>query len=67
MVERITWVKKQMNCPEGRGETELFAEWRHERGVDTLNSICCNNPLLRDLSGTDCRWSCWDRVAVEKR
>jgi hypothetical protein len=28
MAEESRWVKYAMTCPEGRGESQLFVEWR---------------------------------------
>jgi hypothetical protein len=66
MEKQYRWVKRAIKCPEGRGESGLFLEWRVEGGEEILNSISCNNPELRDLSGRDCEWSCWERVSPEK-
>ncbi len=57
------YVRHEINCPEGRGETELLSAWCAEGGRQVLNGIICNNPKLRDLSGTDCQWSCWDQIS----
>jgi hypothetical protein len=67
MAEKSIWMKHGMACPEGRGHAELFLEWQAERGEEVLNSICCNNPQLRDLSGSDCGWSCWDKIMVARK
>jgi hypothetical protein len=47
------------------GEAELMAEWRIDSKGISLNSVCCSNPGLRDLSGVPCRWSCWKQIAKE--
>jgi len=66
MIEQSRWMRHHMICPEGKGETELLLELRAIGGEDILNSISCKNPLLRDLSGSECSWSCWQRVIEEK-
>ena len=62
MAELTRWVKQTMKCPEGRGETQVFMEWLNQGGKQVLNSISCDNPQLRDLSGSDCQWSCWEEI-----
>jgi len=62
MGEQSKWVKRRMACPEGMGESKLLLEWRVEPGREVLNSIRCNNYRLRDLSGEDCEWSCWEKI-----
>ena len=56
------WKREQITCPEGRGQAELLAEWRVEGEEAALTGMSCQNPQLRDLSGEDCQWSCWERV-----
>ena len=60
------WVKRELTCPEEMGDTELLIEWLIEGEKEFLNGISCSNPYLRDLSGGDCRWSCWEKVATEE-
>jgi hypothetical protein len=55
----------RITCPEGKGDTRLLVEWQDCDGRSVVNSISCNNPQIRDLSGSDCKWSCWDRVSDE--
>lgn len=55
-----------MKCPEGRGESSLFVEWRLERDGEVVNSVSCNNLQLMDLSGRDCQWSCWEKISLDK-
>jgi hypothetical protein len=66
MAEESRWVKYAMTCPEGRGESQLFVEWRVEGGEEVIGSASCDNAHLRDLSGTDCQWSCWERITEKK-
>ena len=64
--EKSRWVKFEMVCPEGKGEAGLLLEWRSEGRGETLNSISCDNPVLRDLSGSECQWSCWEEILQKK-
>lgn len=66
MREQSRWVKYQMTCPEGRGESQLLLEWRVESGRESLKSVSCGNPRLRDLSGDNCQWSCWESITERK-
>ncbi len=66
MGEQFRWVKRQIKCPEGKGQSELFLEWHVEKGAEVLNSISCDNPKLKDLSGEDCEWSCWEKISPGK-
>jgi len=68
MGETYRWVKLQIECPAEKGESELLLEWHDhdEEGTEVLNGMSCDNPKLRDLSGQDCDWSCWERVAEKK-
>ncbi len=63
MERHSRWVRREMTCPEERGHSELLLEYRLERRRQILNSISCNNPYLKDLSGGDCGWSCWKRIS----
>lgn len=65
MKEPVKWTKCRLPCPEGKGEAELFAEWRLDGEQYLLNGIHCANPELRDLSWKDCRWTCWESVEGE--
>lgn len=65
MAKQSRWVKCRLECPEGMGETELFIEWHAEGEEELLNGITCNNAKLRDLSGRECRWSCWGKITPE--
>ncbi len=63
MAVKSGWVRKRIECPEGLGLTELLVEWQAAGHEKTVNGITCKNPGLRDLSGRECRWSCWDSLA----
>ena len=62
MMQETRWIKYKMECPEGMGTADLFSEWRVKKNGDVLNGICCDNLELKDLSGSDCQWSCWEEV-----
>jgi hypothetical protein len=62
MAKRSRWVKREMTCPEGKGETTLCLEWSFQQGTEILNSISCTNICLKDVSGHDCQWACWQEV-----
>lgn len=62
MAKQVRWARRQMTCPEGKGETTLCLEWRFQKGKEVLNSISCCNIYLKDLSGGDCEWACWEEV-----
>ena len=66
MRQQSRWAKHLMICPDGRGESTLFVEWRLERDGEVLNSVSCNNLQLVDLSGADCRWSCWEKISLNE-
>ena len=66
MTRQAKWEKRNIQCPEGKGEGELLTEWQNENGKEILTGISCNNPKLRDLSGEDCNWSCWKEVSKKK-
>ena len=63
MAKQSRWAKCKIKCPEKMGESELFIEWHIRRKKETLNSISCDNPKLRDLSGNECQWSCWEKFS----
>jgi hypothetical protein len=66
MAKQSKWFTLEMKCPEGKGESKLLVEWRGEGGKEVLKSISCDNLYLRDLSGGDCEWSCWEEVSREE-
>lgn len=53
------WQKIRLDCPEGRGQAELLAQWCRQGRKEKLQGLSCNNVKLKDLSGSDCHWSCW--------
>jgi hypothetical protein len=55
------WEQRDITCPEGKGEGHLLVEWKERRGKQVIESISCDNASLKDLSGTDCKWSCWKK------
>ena len=67
MVGESRWMRHRLTCPEGRGETELFLEWRGQGKEEELRSISCKNPLLLDLSAKECQWSCWEEIIRGKK
>jgi len=66
MGEQSRWAKRRMKCPEGMGESDLLLEWCGESGEEVLNSISCDNLQLKDLSGRDCQWSCWEGISIRE-
>jgi hypothetical protein len=66
MREQSRWVRYQMQCPEQRGASQLLLEWRVKSGGEVLNSVSCDNPQLKDLSGSECQWSCWEQITRAK-
>ncbi|MBW1895474.1 MAG: hypothetical protein JRI47_00295 [Deltaproteobacteria bacterium] len=62
MAKQSRWVRREMTCPEGKGDTTLCLEWSFQQGRETLNSISCSNICLKDVSGADCEWKCWEEV-----
>ena len=65
MEEQSKWVRHRFKCPEGKGESKLFIEWRIEDEREIINSISCDNLYLKDLSGGDCQWSCWEKFSSQ--
>ncbi len=66
MADKSRRVIRKLACPEGRGEASLLVEWEIEKGRKTLRSIDCDNPLLRDYSGENCDWQCWEKISRGK-
>jgi hypothetical protein len=64
VVDQSRWEKRDITCPEGKGEGHLLVEWKQKRGKPVIESISCDNASLKDLSGTDCKWSCWKKSHV---
>jgi len=68
MGDQSSWEKRHITCPEGRGEGDLLIEWKKPKpGKPVINSMSCDNPSLKDLSGTECEWSCWKEQARSKK
>jgi hypothetical protein len=63
MEKQSRWEKCKMPCPEGKGEGCLFVHWQVEGDKEVLASIHCDNVYLKDLSGGDCQWACWDKIS----
>jgi len=43
----------------------LLVEYHMEDdGKETLRSVSCDNPYLRDYGGGDCDWSCWEKIST---
>ena len=66
MPEKVRWTTHRIKCPEQKDESSLLAEWREKNGKEVLNSISCDNIQLKDLSGSDCHWTCWEKIAQGK-
>ena len=62
MAKKSRWAKCQMQCPEGKGEGHLLVQWHTEGDKEVVHSIRCDNVYLKDLSGGDCQWSCWEKI-----
>jgi hypothetical protein len=65
MKKQSKWTTCQMTCPEGRGQGRLFVHWQVENDEEVIYSIRCDNVYLRDLSGGDCQWTCWEKISQE--
>jgi hypothetical protein len=66
MAQHPKYLRHAINCPENDNKAVLLSEWRIENGQETLNGIRCDNLHLKDLSGTDCQWSCWEKISGTK-
>ena len=61
------WVKRQVQCPQDTRPSYLLVEYhREDDGKETLRSVSCDNPYLRDYGGGDCEWSCWEKIPADK-
>jgi hypothetical protein len=61
------WVKRRVQCPQDMRPSYLLVEYRMEDdGKETLRSMSCDNPYLRDYGGGDCEWSCWEKISAGK-
>ena len=65
MGKQSRWVKRHIECPEGKGENDLLIEFQDDRGKEVVRAISCHNPLLEDFAGGTCGWSCWQEVREE--
>ena len=63
MGEQSRWVRRQIECPEGKGEHDLLIALHDEGGKEVVRAISCDNPDLEDFAGGDCEWSCWEEVS----
>jgi len=67
MESQSRWVKRQVQCPQDMRPSYLLVEYHMEDdGKETLRSVSCDNPYLRDYGGGDCEWSCWEKIPAEK-
>ena len=67
MESQSRWVKREIQCPQDMRPSYLLVEYRMENdGNETLRSVSCDNPFLRDYGGGDCEWSCWEKILAEK-
>ena len=62
MEQEFLWTRHRMKCPEGLGESDLLLKWRVKGKVKVLDGVECDNTYLKDLSGGDCQWSCWEKI-----
>jgi len=67
MKQSSKWNLRPMQCPEGKGKTELLLEWRVEKGRKILCSASCNHLQLTHYSGTDCKWVCLGKISGAKK
>ena len=64
MDSQSRWVKRQVQCPQDMKPSYLLVEYQMgDDGKETLRSVSCDNPYLRDYGGGDCEWSCWEKLA----
>jgi hypothetical protein len=66
MAKHSKYLRHEITCPEKDEKAVLLSEWHTENDQEILNGIRCDNVKLRDLSGTDCHWSCWEVISREK-
>jgi len=61
------WVKRQVQCPQDMRPSYLLVEYNMEKdGKESLRSVSCDNPYLREYGGGDGEWSCWEKLSAEK-
>ena len=65
MDKQSRWLRRHIECPEGKGKHDLLIELHDDRGKEVVSAISCDNPLLEDFAGGDCEWSCWEEVTEE--
>ena len=66
MAKKSKYFRHEIICPEKGEKTVLLSEWHTEGDQEILNGIRCDNVQLKDLSGTDCQWTCWEEISREK-
>jgi len=67
MESQSRWVKRKIQCPQDMRPSYLLMEYHMgDDGKETLRSVSCDNPYLRDYGGGDCEWSCWERTSADK-
>jgi len=66
MTQHPKYLRHTIKCPENDNKAVLLSEWRIEVGQEVLNGIRCDNSHLKDLSGADCQWSCWEKISGTK-
>jgi hypothetical protein len=65
MDSQSRWVKREIQCPQDTRLSYLLVEYHMEEdGKETLRSVSCDNPYLRDLGGGDCNGSCWEKISA---
>ena len=65
MDKHSRWVRRRIECPEGRGKHELLVELHDDAGKEVVRAISCDNSALEDFAGGDCEWSCWDEASED--
>ena len=66
MTKKSKYFRHEITCPEKGEKTVLLSEWHAEGDQKVLNGIRCDNVQLKDLSGKDCQWTCWEEISEEK-
>jgi hypothetical protein len=67
MKQSSKWNLRAMQCPEGKGKTELLLEWQMVKGRKILCSASCDHPHLAYYSGPDCKWFCLEKISGRKK
>ena len=60
------YLRHEIKCPERDELVKLLSEWRTQDGQTILNGLHCDDSNLKDLSGADCQWSCWEQISRAK-